>query len=355
MPSKLISTKQRVTRKKSGWKDVQIKHKIKKRTKLALIVLGVVLSLLIVSWTVRFTQNLFSPWKLSADKPRSYIWNGEFNINLLVHTSTISLLVFSPKEEKIVIINIPDETFLDVPHGFGKWQLRAIYELGQSQKGLGGDKLLSETLTSFFGLPIDGFLDFSTIKDQQSAALVVETLRKNLFSGFNLLSALKTDLTPWELLKLKLSISNVRFDKVKVLDLEKVNVLERENLPDGTPVFTPDPVKIDSILSDLTDPVIVSEHKSIAVFNATNEPQLAQKWARLITNLGGNVIITTNAKKILEKTQVAGEDSLTLKRFKEIFDLDCQNNPKCVKISPEDEDLVSSRAQINLFLGKDLP
>ena len=340
-------------RKKSGWKDVQFKHKIKRKTKLALIVLGAVLSLLIVSWTIRFTQNLFSPGKLSTDKPRSYTWNGEFNLNLLIRTNSVSLVSFIPKEERVVIINIPDETFLEVSRGFGRWQLRSIYELGQSQKEVGGNKLLSETLTSIFGLPIDGFLDFSRLNGQQSAASVIETLRKNPLSGFNLLSALKTDLTPWELFKFKLKLSSVRFDKVKILDLNKLNVLDKGNLLDGTPVFTPDPVKIDSILSDLADPVIVSEHKSIAVFNATGEPQLAQKWARLITNLGGNVIITTNAKKSLEKTQVAGDGSLTLKRLKEIFDLDCQNNPKCGKISLEDEDLVSSRAQINLFLGKD--
>lgn len=346
MPSKSV-------RKKSGWKDVQTKHKIKKRSRLALGILALVAGLLIISWTIRFTQNLFSPWKLSASHSKGYIWDSEFNINLLIRTSSISLLSFNPKEEKIVIINIPDETFLDVPRGFGKWQLRAIYDLGQSQKEVGGDELLKETLTPFLGLPIDGFLDFSGLKPQKSTEEIVNILRENPFSGFNFLSILKTDLTSWELLKLKLKISNVRFDKVEQLDFTKLNVLDRENLPDGTPVLTPDPIKIDSVLSDLADPTIVSEHKSIAIFNATDEPQLAQKWARLITNLGGNVIITANARNTLKKTQIVGENSPTLKRLSQIFDLGCRNNPKCAKIKPEDEDLVSSRAQINLFLGED--
>lgn len=319
-------------------KRVRSKISKGKRTKLALGVLALLFGLLVISWSIRFTQNFFGS--------KNYSWEGKFNINLLVRSSDISLLSYNSKDNKVTIINVPDETFLQVPNGFGSWQLRSIY-------GLGGDKLLKETLTNFFAIPIDGFIDLSVLKPPQSAAQLVDTLRKNPISGVNLLASIKTDLTMWELLQLKQGVSSVRFDKIRTLDLLKFNILDKENLADGTPVFTADPIKLDSILSDLQDPAIVSEHKSIAVFNATNHPQLAQKWARLITNLGGNVIITSNAKSTLQKTQVLGEQSSTLKRLQQIFDLDCSNSPKCGKISSTDEDIVSSRAQINLFLGED--
>lgn len=329
---------------KKGWKDIQSKAKQNRRTKLALFILALVAGMLIISWAIQLTGRLFSP--LGALQQRNYIWNGEFNINLLLRTSHISLLSYNPKEEKVTIINVPDELFLDVPFGFGKWQLRAVYELGQSQKGVGGDRLLKDTLTSFFAVPIDGFLDFSSLQRAKSASEIVESLRRNPFSGLNLLSSLKTDLTVWELLRLKTSLSSVRFDKVKELDLTALGVLEQGNLPDGTGVLTTDPIKLDSVLSDLVDPVIVSEHKTIAVFNATERGQLAGKWARLITNLGGNVIITNNARERLEKTKVVGEKSLTLKRIQQILgDYDT--------ISPSNEDVVSSRAQINVFIGED--
>lgn len=303
--------------------------KSKKRTKLALIVLGLLFGLLIISWAIHFTQNLFGS--------KIYSWNREFNINLLVRSPAISLLSYNPKDNKVVIINVPDETFLAVPNGFGSWQLRSVY-------GLGGDQLLKETLTNFLAVPIDGFLDFSAWRSAKSAAELVEILRQNPISGFNLLTAVKTDLTMWELLQLKWGLSSVRFDKIKTLDL--IKLLDKDYLADGTPIFTSDPVKLDNVLSQLQDPAIVSEHKSIGVFNATDHPQLAQKWARLITNLGGNVIITSNAKSMLKKTQVVGEQSPTLKRLQQIFVLGG-------KISPMDEDIVSSRAQINLFLGED--
>lgn len=320
------------------------------------MVLGLIAGLIILSWAVRFTQSLFAPLKASSIKSASdkkYIWNGEFNINLLVRTPVVSVVSYSPKEEKITIISIPDETFLDVPHGFGKWQLRAVYDLGRSQDGIGGDKLLSDTVASFLAIPIDGFLDLSSLKKQKSAVEMINTIRANPFSGFGFLSSLKTNLTMWELLKLFKSIGGVRFDKVKELDFAKLNVLEKDTLADGTPIFTADPIKLDSVLASLADPAVVTEHKSIAILNATDHPQLAQKWARVVTNLGGNVIITTNANTRLKMTQVTGEQSPTLKRLRQIFDLGCQNNPKCDTIKSSDEDIVSSRAQINLLLGED--
>lgn len=335
MPAKHLSS----NAKKKGWKDVQSKARRSRQTKLALVVLGLVIGLLITSWAIRFTQSLFSPWKLSVKAERNYIWDAKFNITLLARTDQISILSYNPTEKRIVILNIPDETFLDVPKGFGFWQLRAVYKLG-------GDKLLVDTLRSFLGIPIDGFLDFSGPGVNKSAAEIVEELRQNPFSGFNLMSGLKTDLTLWELIRLKLGITGVRFDKVAEINLDKQDILNTETLPDGTEVLTADPVKIDSVLVDLADPAFASEHKAIAVWNATNRPLLAQKAARLITNLGGSVIITSNAEEKLKKTIVYGEKSASLKRLKQIFALDD-------KISSSSANLEFSRAEINIFLGED--
>lgn len=338
---------------KSGWRDVQTKTKTKKRSKLAIWVLAILAGLFLISSAVRFTERLFSSWNLPTTPPKKYSWNGEFNLNLVIRTPHYSLFSYNPTDKKIVIINIPDETFLDVPAGFGKWQLSAIYELGQSQKGIGGYKLLNDTLTSFLALPIDGFLDLSILQNQQSAFKVVETLRKNPFLDLNFWSTLKTDLTIMELVRLKLGVGSVRFDKIKELNLDALNILDRENLLDGTAVFTADPVRLDSVLSDLVDSQILGEHKSIAVFNATDYPQLAGRGSRLITNLGGDVIITASAKQRLKKTQVVGEQSLTLTRLKQIFELDCQSNPECDRINPSSEDIIYQRAQINVLLGED--
>lgn len=337
------SAKRNTQRSKHGWKDVQSKTRIKKRTKLALIVLGLILGLLLLSWIIRTGQQLFGTNK-------NYTWDQDYNINLLIRAKDFALVSYHPKESSIVIVNIPEDTFLDVPYGFGSWQLRSVYGLGESQKGIGGNKLLTDTLTNFLAVPIDGYLDFSA-SNQNLVANIMDQWKSNPLSGLSLLSGVDTNLTAWELFKLTLSLNSVRFDKVKEINLNKLGILDKDTLLDGTQVLTSDFVKLDSALIGLVDPAIVSERKSIAVLNATDYPQLAQKWARLITNLGGNVIITANAGLNLKKTQVIGEDSKTFKRLQQVFGFACQKDPKCDKVNPENLD--SQRAQITVLLGED--
>lgn len=329
-------------KKTSGWKDKQSRTLSYKRTKLAVIVLLLTAGIIFASWAVNFTKSLFVPNALSV---RSYRWDGEFNINLAVRGSAgIWVFSYNPKEEEITLLTIPDETFTEVPGGHGRWQMRAVY-------GLGGNQLLKETLTSFLAIPIDGFLDL-TDTPYPSADKFIEKLRENPLSGISMLSLLKTDLSLWELIKLKMAILGVRFDKIAGIDPLERKVLDKEKLPDGTEVYTADPVRIDSVLAAFQDPAVLAEHKSIAVFNAAETPLLAQYGARLINNLGGNVIITSNAKVKNSKTVVYGEKSQTIKRLRQIFELDCQIKPKCDMISAPEEDLATSRAEINIFLGE---
>lgn len=300
--------------------------------------------LLSLSQAVKFTQTLFSPWKeLSA---KSYLWNADFNLNFLVRSKGVSLVSFNPQEQKIVVFNIPDSIFLNVAHGFGNWQLSSIYNLGEGEKGIGGVVLLQDTLSDFFGLPIEGFLQFSGKYSQIPPEALIEEFRGSPFSLFSLLPYLKTNFTPFELIRLKFGLSAVRFDKSLKINLEEADVLEQVKLADGSLVYVSGDQRVDSILSNVIDPAVKSEHKTVAIFNSTDHPLLAQKAARLITNIGGDVIIVTNSKEKLKITAVVGEQSQTLKRLWQIFG-------KFDNINPENEDLKASRAQINVFLGED--
>lgn len=318
-----------------SWKTVQSKKQTAGKTKLALFVLALILMLLALAQLVKFSQILFSPWKLSVSNQKNFSWNSNFNINFLVHSKKISLILFSPKNGEINIINIPDEVYLETAHGFGKWQLRSIFDFGQSQKGMGGDKLLKDSLSSFFGLPIDGIVE---------GDLVNMISKKQL--SLLMMSNVKSDLTLFDLIRLQMELSKVRFDKIKQTDLGISDSLEKSTLADGTAVLLADPVRLDQLFTNLADPILSSEHRTIAIFNSTNYPQLAQKAARLIANIGGDVIIVSNGKNKYQKTFISGEKSKTLDRLKQIFG-------SSDTIDAGSEDLVLSRAQINLFLGED--
>ncbi len=341
MPNK--SARKIGLKRSSGWKSVQSQKQTRKTTKLALIALAAIVSILILAKIVKFTNLVFHPWNDSAVK-RTYSWKGKFNINLVIKAKNISLVSFNPQMSKITLINIPDQTYIEGSHGFGKWQISSIYGLGESQKGLGGGKLLKDTTRSLLGVPIDGYLSFSEKYAQMDAKDIISEMRGSPFAILGIMRYLKADLTPLELIKVNMGISSVRFDKVKEVDLE--NLSDPDKLLDGTEILIPDIVKIDSVVSELTDEIIKNEHQTIAIFNSTDKPGLAQKAARIITNMGGDVIITNNSQTKLAKTQIIGSKSKTLDRIKQIF------NPSDI-IDPRLNDLASSRAQINIFLGED--
>jgi len=320
---------------KKGWRAAQSHLKIKRKTKLALIVLGLVIVLIILGQVVNFTKVLFSPMNLKG-LAKQDLWDGAFNINLVLRTNPISVVSFNPTQKAITLIELADETYLEVPQGFGKWQLRSVYDLG-------GGKLLKDSLTSFLAVPIDGMLELGGPLTGKKAMEIVEMM-KNPADIFTLLPNLTTDLTLWDLLHLSWEISQVRFDKIKNIDLVQLNILEKLKLSDGSEVLIADPIRLDDILADLKDPTISSQNLSIAIFNGTPHPFLAQKAARIITNLGGNVIITSNTQDHVNKTHIFGQKSATLKRLIQIFGGII--NPKLLGETV-------SRAQINILLGED--
>lgn len=335
-----------------SWKSVQSRRKHKQKTKLALLVLGLIVLLLILSQVVNLSRTLLSPWKIGSTQ-KNYSWDGQFNINLIFRSKGIALVSYNPTDQKITVVDIPDETYLTSSHSFGDWQIRSLFDLGENQQGLGGDKLLKDTLTDFLGQPIDGFLDFSGSYKSKSAKEIVDIIRSSPSGPVNILSNLKTDLTLWELLRLKFALGEVRFDKLTEIDLQRAGVLEKKQLLDGTEVLIADLNILDTTLTFLSDPKIKNEHKTIALFNGADKALFAQKWARLIANMGGEVIILSNAQTKLDKTIVLGEKSDTLKRLQQIFNFHCSEQD-CDKIQKTDLDIAESRGQINIKLALDL-
>lgn len=347
----------KTARLKKGWKDSQKRKRDWKKTKLALIVLVVLAAIFAASLLIRLTKALFSSWNISGIE-RSFLWDATYNLNLAVIARDISLVSYNPNEKKLIILTLPDSVYLDVPYGLGKWQLRSIYALGETEgQGLASrseeGRLLKESLSLFFGLPVDGFLKLQGDLSQKDTFELMETFRQNPFRLVQSLKDAKSDLTLWEILNFQRHLLSVRFDKVKIIDLVRLNLLQAEKLADAEQVFVSDPVKLDSVLQEFTDTHILSEHLSVSIFNATKEPQLAQKAKRIITNMGGNVIAIANSQKGVKRSYVQGSESKTYQRLLQIFDSGCSRDPKCDKIDSQSLGLASIRAQISLVLGED--
>lgn len=314
----------------SSWKFTRSKKQLAQKNKIAIISLSALIFLLILAQLIKFTNTLFSSWKLPSINQKIFSWNKDYNINLLARSDQISLISYSPKKEAITIINLPDNLFFETTGGFGKWQLNSVY-------GVGGYKLLKNSISALFGLPIDAVVEGD----------LTQAITEDQFSLPSIISNFKTNLRLWDLIQLQMGMSKVRFDKIHQVNLDSLGILEESLLADGSQTFTADPTRLDSSLENMVEPNFTEEHKTIAVFNSTDHPQIAQKAARLITNIGGDVIIVSNGKIKLNQTIISGEKSKTLDRLKQIFEADGTIDPSL------SEEINSSRAQINLFLGED--
>lgn len=325
---------------KNSWKAAESHRKVKQKTKLAFLVLGLIVLFFLVGKGIEV-------FKIT----RQYTWDGSTNINLVFKSGQVSVLSFNPQQNSITIVKIPEETYINVPGGYGSWPLRSVYGLGQSEEVPKGSELLIASLRSFLGVPFDGFIEYSG----QPEEFVSST--RNPLNLTSIWGNSKTNLAPFEFIKLTLALRGVRFDKVNSYDLGALDLLQRSTLADGGQVFIADNIKIDSFSQKLIEDKMGTERIGVALFNVTKVPGLAQKASRVIENIGGNAIISTNgdgefktSRVVVNPENVEVKDSYTYKRLVQIFGSDCSSEPKCDKIPLE---VMESRAQINIILGED--
>lgn len=335
-------------------------RKSRKKINLAVIVLAILFTILVIGNLVRFVRNLFKPLTQNVSLTRNSTWQGDSNINLVIKGAETSFFSYNPIEKTVKILKIPGETYVEVPGGFGSWQIRSVYPLGATDQKSNGGQLLKDAVSGLVGMPIDGVVELTDQLSLIPIKEVVGSLRKNPVEAFGTLQEIRSNLTPFELLRLFKGINSVRFDKIYEYELSD-GMLSQTTLPDGSEVSEPDLVRIDAFMnSNFYETKFRDEQVTIAVFNTTEVPGLALTAARMVSNMGGNVIITTNAsadlpfKDGLTQTKVVIKDQKgksTGKRLSEIFAPECIKDEKCAILG--DTDINTSRAQIDIIMGKD--
>ncbi len=310
------------------------------KSKLALAVLAAIFLTILIGKAFYFVAGFYRP-ALDLQLSKGYIWD-DGNINVLLNSQKLSLLSYNPLKNRVVVLNVPDQAYMQVLGGRGGWMASSIYNFGQSENPPMGNRMVVFSLSDFLGLPIDGYI--------MAENKIVEDVRQNPLKVLFLGSTLQTNLNKSEIYRLLWGVSRARFDKVKEIDLEKY--LLDSSLADGTKALVADPVKLDALYPNFFEDFIVAERLEIATVNATGYPGLASKAARLIKNIGGNVIITTTSENKSKTSFVEGKDSKTLKLLNQIFNSACLNNPKCDKIDLNDLQ-IQDRADIVVVLGED--
>lgn len=335
------------------------------KIKLAFLALAALIGLIILSRAVVSVASLNKPITPSLSSEKKYTWNGESVINVVFSSKVpgegtdISVVSYHPNEEKAVVLHIAEQTYLELPKGFGSWPVGSVYRLGEEDSKTGAS-LLKMSLSKLIGLPIDAVVLFNS-QDYKTPEELIASFKKNPLAPFFDTKNIKSDLTTLEAVKLFKQLSSIREDKLISLNLEHSSITESKLLPDSTRVLGVDTIRLDLFVREsMSDENILAEGVPVAVFNGTGYPGLTFEVVRSITNMGGNVIMVNNtegkfkestvnfSKEYLSENPEITETATSL-RLKQLVAPHCLR----LKCSNNDVNVVRSRAAINIVLGED--
>lgn len=325
--------------------------------RLALIVIFFIFFLLLVGQLFSFLSSLSRPITPNLLSQRFPPLNNKYSYNIAIKAKDVGVVNVDPVNHQLTLLSLPDNTYVEVPKGYGWWELNKVYQLGQEQHPPIGADLLHLSLQNLMALPLDRLIIVSTKNQDKTVAELLEKWRSNpLFAWFGLHSV-TTNLTPAEKWQFLFSLNSTRQDKFRILDLYQTNITDSRLLPDSSRVLGVNEINLDLFIRDqLIDQSIYHEGYSIAIYNATAHPGLAGDLARIVTNLGGNVIITSNTEKLTPTSAVIVVDpdksiikSTTFERLSYLVAPNCTR----FKCTFDDPQVDRSRAQVAIVLGED--
>jgi len=350
MPRRYRSSKRGLSRRgrrSSSWKGLSQQFKLKKffsRLKLAvLLVLGVSLV-----WGTLYLWKFFTqPFASAASSfQNNESWDGRSPLNLMYlvvsdvaelapTTRGVGLLTFNPTQGSFSAISIPAA----YP------SLHNLYALGRLSEDRDGLKRVRDEISDLMGVAINGYVlvgeeglqeisrlfphdgdvkDYITLTNLRYLPTVWEIGRQNLL----------TDLGIGDILRIFWYILSLRTDHTNLLSL--------------SPSILSDPIVLDhKITPFLKDENLVGEHLKIQVLNGSGIPGVAAQAARIIRNLGGDVIRVENyERRDLVQGFLVTDSSGTYSasQLSKIFNLADSRPPKSGS---------EARANITVILGLD--
>lgn len=244
-------------------------------------------------------------------------WDGYHRLNLVLKIEPVTLASFDPSSQTIKFLKISDGTFIEAADGHGPCRVEKIFSLGELENQ--GMALLSKSLETYLGLPVDGWLMAEKDWTQDEPKNFLVSLIKKA-----LLKREASNLSTWDLLRLWLMTNRIRSHKIEVVDLAETTVSEDFLLPDGTQAKRIDDQRVSRIINRLfADEKIRQENLALGVMNASGQTGLAAQGEKLITNIGGRLVEVGNWPEELTdcllKTNPLTKETYTVRKLAQIF------------------------------------
>lgn len=186
------------------------------------------------------------------------IWNYEGNFAML-NISDISVTVFVPDREAIYTFMLPKHAYIEVPGGYGLYEVEDVVELSFVEENDGS--LLSRAITTGIGIPV-------TITSDR--------------------------ITLWDRIQMWIAQQNYQ-GKRETFNLDDEPIFGAETRPDNSQISVVDPDKLASLTAELLwEKSIISEQLAVGVFNASGTPALASSISHMLETMGVHVVDYAN-------------------------------------------------------------
>ncbi|MEK7127540.1 MAG: LytR C-terminal domain-containing protein [Patescibacteria group bacterium] len=191
-----------------------------------------------------------------------------------------SLISINIKDKTKIIINLPEDLYVETAYHYGQLRLKNVYAVGQLDRR--GGKVLAGTVSDLLGVPV-------------------------LENNFNYLDQLL----------IRFHEFNLRVDKIKKIEVQTDELV----LADGSKALTVDQNKWDFLTADVFNETdLVTENLKIEILNAGTVTGLGNQAARLLTRIGLDVVNVANQDIPIKDCEVkVVKPSKTAERIAGIF------------------------------------
>jgi hypothetical protein len=268
---------------------------------------------------------------------RNSIWDGNYRLNFVItNTQNLYLASFDPRNENITLMKIPPNTILEVPYGYGKYQVQFLEKLEEIENR---PDLTEKTVRENFGLAVDGWVRVG--EGDPETKRNFEKLIFQLVEGKG-----KTNFSVWDIWRLWWQARKVKETDFQKLNLEQMGVFTKDKLPDQSWVLLLDKAVFDQRVRNIfNDQMIRLENLSVVVLNGTDYSGLAERLSRILVNSGVNVVAVGNSEEPIKSCLVKSPKSLkgskTVALIRRLWNCLWQ------------EENEAGRADISLILGQD--
>ncbi len=221
------------------------------------------------------------------------VWQFNAPLAVAVHNtdSSVDLAIFDPVLKNTTVINLKSETPFTLTRNLGEWKLGSVWEIGENEK-LGG-KLLSDTLTKTFHLPVLGWADSNAQSFLTKNPLAII---KAIFSQY------KTNLSLKDKLKLGLFALSSRAPQKNDSATDKQTLL----------IFT--------------DPLIAKEGSNMILINESGQSGVVYGISPIIETLGGKIASIVVGKESDIDCEIFAKDKEVAQKLNKIFACEIKSN-----------------------------